>query len=91
MLSTSGRVSEVHRKRWTASLCRAGVQHLRAQEGVTCLQVTAYQVIQNSGATGKMPTQVQFKISDPGDQAVSAHTDPRLLLWGPGAPANSIP
>ncbi|CAK0787061.1 hypothetical protein CVIRNUC_010277 [Coccomyxa viridis] len=34
--------------------------------------VTAYQVIQNSGATGKMPTQVQFKISDPGDQAITA-------------------
>ena len=57
------------------------MQHLGAQEGGACLQVTAYQVIQNSGATGKMPTQVQFKISDPGDQAVSAHTEPRLLLW----------
>ena len=54
-----------------------------------CLQVTAYQVIQNSGATGKMPTQVQFKISDPGDQAVSAHTHPRLTRWGPHTPADS--
>ena len=54
-----------------------------------CLQVTAYQVIQNSGATGKMPTQVQFKISDPGDQAVGAHTDPCLTDWGPHTPANA--
>lgn len=35
-----------------------------------CMQVTAYQVIQSSGATGKMPTQVQFKIADPSDQSV---------------------
>lgn len=41
------------------------------------LQVTAYQVIQASGSTGKMPTQVQFKISNPADQAVS----PPSLLW----------
>lgn len=35
-------------------------------------QVTAYQVIQNAGATGKMPTSVQFKITDSGgDQSVS--------------------
>lgn len=34
-------------------------------------KVTAYQVITNAGATGKMPTSVQFKISNPGDQAVS--------------------
>ena len=34
--------------------------------------MTAYQVIQGSGATGKMPTQVQFKISNPSDQGVSS-------------------
>ena len=36
-----------------------------------------------------MPTQVQFKISDPGDQAVGAHTDPCLTDWGPHTPANA--
>ena len=77
---------EVHQKRCIALLCRAGVQHLGAQEGGACLQVTAYQVIQNSGATGKMPTQVQFKISDPSDQAVSAHTEHRTILCGPHTP-----
>ena len=35
-----------------------------------CMQVTAYQVIQSSGSTGKMPTQVQFKIANPSDQSV---------------------
>ena len=34
-------------------------------------KVTAFQVITDAGATGKMPTSVQFKISNPGDQAVS--------------------
>lgn len=36
------------------------------------MQVTAYQVIQAKGATGKMATQVQFKISNPSDQGVSS-------------------
>ena len=69
-------------------MCWARVQRLGSQEGGLCLQVTAYQVIQNSGATGKMPTQVQFKIADPSDQAVSARTDPHLTLWGPHTLAN---
>ncbi|CAL5229279.1 g12572 [Coccomyxa viridis] len=34
--------------------------------------VTAYQVIQAKGATGKMSTQVQFKISNPSDQSITA-------------------
>ena len=42
------------------------------------MQVTAYQVIQAKGATGKMSTQVQFKISNPSDQSVRSRHLQRL-------------
>ena len=44
------------------------------------MQVTAYQVIQAKGATGKIPTQVQFKISNPSDQGVRSSDLHRLLF-----------
>ena len=66
---------------WLSALrCGTVWDCLVSDRGVLILQVTAYQVIQSSGATGKMPTQVQFKLSNPSDQAVSPCTSTETVL-----------